>query len=170
MIALLFSEVRVSAVADTPVLLLREASGNRYLAVWITAAGGNAILSALEDADADHPPTHDLALQMLAIAGESIDAVQLTGVHEGVYEALVIVAGKPVNARVSDAVALALRCGAPIFATEELMQTASVGRHPEASGDQDGDQGDLSDEQLARFRAFLDSISPEDFEGEDPQP
>ena len=54
MIPMLFSEVRVTAVADTPVLLLREEQGVRHLAVWITAAGGNAILSALEDAEDEH--------------------------------------------------------------------------------------------------------------------
>ncbi|MFT3874953.1 MAG: bifunctional nuclease family protein [Propioniciclava sp.] len=168
MIALLFSEVRVSAVADTPVLLLREASGPRHLAVWITATGANAILSALEEPDPAHPAAHDLALEMLAAAGEVIDAVHITGVCDGVFDAQVVVAGKPIHARVSDAIAFALRCGAPIFASPELMQTAGIGRHA-ASAD-DAEDGDVSDEQLARFREFLDSINPEDFEGEGPQP
>ena len=169
MIAVIFSEVRVSAVADTPVLLLREAEGTRSLAVWITAAGANAILSALEDSDQRHPATHDLVLELLASAGRVIEAAHLTGVHEGVYDAQIVVAGQAVNARVSDAVALALRCGAPILAAEALMQTAGVGAASSPSGSPD-EGGDLSDEQLARFRAFLDSINPEDFHGDEPQP
>ena len=169
MIALVFSEVRVSSVADTPVLLLREAEGTRSLAVWITASGANAILSALEDSDPRHPATHDLVLEMLASADRVVDAAHLTGVNEGVYDAQVIVAGHAVNARVSDAVALALRCGAPILATEALMQTAGVGAVPSPQGAPE-ETGDLSDEQLARFREFLDSINPEDFHGGEPQP
>lgn len=141
----------------------------RSLAVWITAAGANAVLSALEDSDPQHPATHDLVLRMLASAGRAIDAAHLTGVNEGVYDAQIVVAGQAVNARVSDAVALALRCGAPILATEALMQTAGVGAAPSPEGEP-AEAGDLSDEQLARFRAFLDSINPEDFHGGDPQP
>ncbi len=169
MIALVFSEVRVSSVADTPVLLLREAEGTRTLAVWITAVGANAILSALEDSDPRHPATHDLVLELLASTGRVIDAAHLTGVSEGVYDAQLMVAGHAVKARVCDAVALALRCGAPILATEALLHTAGVGAASPSEGAA-AEAGDVSDEQLARFRAFLDSINPEDFDPDESQP
>ena len=85
MIPMLFSEVRVTAVADTPVLLLREQQGERHLAVWITAAGGNAILSALEDSDEEHPSTHDLMIDALAVLDAVVEAVHITGLEVFVH-------------------------------------------------------------------------------------
>ncbi len=157
MIPMLFSEVRVTAVADTPVLLLREEQGVRHLAVWITAAGGNAILSALEDAEDEHPGTHDLMIEALAVLDAVVEAVHITAVVDGVFSAEVVVGGSHVNARVSDAVALALRCGARILADEDLLDEVGVGGAdvPPASAG--------GDEQMEEFRAFLDTINPEDF-------
>ncbi|HHU38033.1 MAG TPA: bifunctional nuclease family protein [Propionibacterium sp.] len=159
MIPMLFSEVRVTAVADTPVLLLREQEGTRHLAVWITAAGGNAILSALEETDPEHPNTHDLMIEALAILDGVVESVHITGIDEGVYTAHLVVGGSVVPARVSDAVALALRCGATILADEDLIDAVAVhatsAEVPMAEG--------VPDEQLEEFRAFLDTINPEDF-------
>lgn len=167
MIPLLFSEVRVTAVADTPVLLLREAQGIRYLAVWITAAGGNAILSALEDAEDEHPSTHDLMIEALAVLDAVVESVHITDVVEGVFSAHVVIAGSNVTARVSDAVALALRCGATILVDEDLLDEVGV-------GGSDTEQDPLAvvegDERLEEFRAFLDTINPEDFGPQPPQP
>lgn len=158
MIPMLFGEVRVSALADNPALLLREAQGERVLAIWISAVGGNAILSALEGLDDEaHPVTHDLMVEALAVLDAVVEAVHITGVHDGVYDAEVIVNGSVVAARVSDAVALALRCGAPILAREELLDAVGV------SGAPDAGEG-VRDEQVEQFRAFLDSVSPDDFE------
>lgn len=157
MIPLLFNEVRVTEVADTPVLLLHEQDGPRELAVWITAAGGNAILSALEGGDDEHPNTHDLMIEALAVLDAVVEQVTITGVVEGVYDAQVVIAGSVVNARVSDAVALALRCGAPILADEALLDAVGVVPRDAGSGTEEGD------DQMEQFRAFLDNINPEDF-------
>lgn len=169
MIPMLFSEVRVTAVADTPVLLLREAQGTRYLAVWITAAGGNAILSALEDAEDEHPSTHDLMIEALAVVDTVVESVHITDVDEGVYTAHIVVGGTVVTARVSDAVALALRCGAAILADEDLLDSVGVSglATPDASPSEVAGQ---PDEQMEQFRAFLDTINPEDFERGREQP
>lgn len=169
MIPMIFSEVRVTAVADTPVLLLRELHGTRYLAIWITAAGGNAILSALDDVEEDHPSTHDLMLNSLSVLDAVVQSVRITGFHEGVYESSISVGGSVVTARVSDAVALALRSGATILAAEDLLDEVGVGGArvrptPERAA------GGRPDEQMERFRAFLDSINPEDFDPSPGQP
>lgn len=159
MVPMLFSEVRASALADNPVLLLREAQGERVLAVWISAMGGNAILSALEGFDDEsHPVTHDLMVEALAVLDAVVEAVHITGVHEGVYDAEVVVNGEAVAARVSDAVALALRCGAPILASEDLLTEVGI------TGASDGGDVGVQDEQVEQFRAFLDTVSPDDFD------
>ena len=66
MIPMIFSEVRVTGVADSPLLLLREARGERYLPIWVSAAAANGILSALEDAPDENPDTHDFLVEALA--------------------------------------------------------------------------------------------------------
>ena len=164
MIPLLFSEVRVTTVADTPVLLLREAAGSRQLAVWIGAAGGHAILSALEPPAEEHPTAHDVLLDALSVLGAVVEEVRITGVTDGVYSAELSVKGNAVPCRVSDGVALALRGGAQILVADEVLQAVGldlVAAPPEATL-LDGDTV-----QMERFRAFLDTITPEDFTGEE---
>lgn len=163
MIPMLFDEVRVTAVADTPVLLLREQDGSRQLAIWITAQAGNAILSALEVRDEAYPSTHDLMIDALAVLDAVVESVRITAVDEGVWSAHIVVGGTVVAARVSDAVALALRCGAPILVDEDLLNTAAVVTASAASARPDHGELGQSDEQMERFRAFLDNINPEDF-------
>ena len=87
MIRLLFSEVRVTPEAATPVLVLKEADGPRHLAVWISAAGGNAVLSALEESDRDRPTTHDLMLEALSVLDAVVEHVRITGFHDGHFTA-----------------------------------------------------------------------------------
>lgn len=160
MIQLLFSEVRVTPEAATPVLLLREAEGRRHLAIWISAVGGNAILSALEDGHPDPPTTHDLMLEALSVLDAVVESVRLTGVADGVFSAEASINGHTVACRVSDAIALALRCGAPILATEALMDQAAI------TLDADAAASDDPDEQVEQFREFLDQINADDFHSE----
>lgn len=158
MIRLLFSEVRVTPEAATPVLVLKEADGPRHLAVWISAAGGNAVLSALEESDQDRPTTHDLMLEALSVLDAVVEHVRITGFHDGHFTAEASVNGHAVACRVSDGVALALRSGAPIFAPESLLDQVGLVLGDEASGD--------PEEQVEQFREFLDQINADDFDAE----
>lgn len=158
MIQLLFSEVRVPADASTPVLLLREAQGTRHLAVWISAAGGNAILSALDTEIDDEPTPHDLMLDVLSVLDAVVQSVRITGVDEGVFSAELSVDEHVVGCRVSDGIALALRCGAPILVTDLVMEQASVALDSEGEPDPEG--------QVEQFREFLEQINADDFDAE----
>lgn len=161
MIQLLLSEVRMSGVGGSPLMLLREADGRRELPVWINANAGAAILSALEgDPDDDHPPTHDLMLETLASLDAVVQAVHLLDCDEGIYTAELVVNGISVSCRVSDGVALALRCGAPILATHELLEEYGV--LPDDAVEPEAALGD-TDDQVEQFREFLESINPDDF-------
>ncbi len=157
---MVFGEVRVTAVADTPVLLLREAEGSRHLAVWITATGANAILGSLEESSPEYPSTHELLIDTLAALGASVAELRILDVTEGVFSAAIVVNGHTLACRVSDGVALALSSSAPILVADEVLEAAGV--RPSA----DLPEADLvggTDAQLERFRAFLDTISPDDF-------
>lgn len=164
MIVLQFVEVRVTGVADDPVILLREVEGVRLLPVWTNAAGANAVLSALDEPpDENHPSVHDLLLDVLATRDAVIDEVRITGYAEGVFDAEVVIGAATVPARLTDAVALALRGGGRIVATEAVLQAAGVGGPTAPAPGLSG----AGDDQMERFRAFLDTISPDDFSGGD---
>lgn len=163
MIQLQFAEIRVSALADVPVLVLREHNGDRQLPIWISAAAGAAILSALEPDDAAHPRTHDLLIDALASCEASIDALHILSVAEGLFDAQVLVNGRPLTCRVSDGVALALRCGAPILMADEVFQANCI--DPERVSASDALLEDDDAVEVKQFREFLQNVRAEDFEG-----
>ncbi len=169
MIQVLLSEVRMSGVGGSPLMLLREAEGRRELAVWINANAGAAILSALEgEREDDHPSTHDLLIETLSSLDAVVEAVHLLDCDEGIFNAELVVNGIAVTCRASDGVALALRCGAPILATEELLEEYGV--WPDAAAEPEAGLGD-TDDQVEQFREFLESINPDDFtEGGEERP
>ena len=162
LVPVLFQEVRVTSVADALVLLLREADGGRVLPIWVSAAGANAILSTTTTPDLAHPSTHDLLLDALGVVDATIEQARIIGVSDGVFSAMIVVNGMLTPARASDAVALALRSGAQIMVVSEVMDAVAVAVAGVAI---DNSLMAGPDAQLERFRAFLDSINPDDFGG-----
>ena len=141
--------------------------GLYYEEVFDLDERGRGFLSAGVEGAADdgHPGTHDLLLDALAALDAVVEEVRITDVDEGIWTAEVVVNRMTIAARVSDAVALALRSGAPILASAEVLDAAGVGGAV-AAGATDLVFG--ADVQMERFRAFLDTISPDDFAPEDP--
>jgi bifunctional DNase/RNase len=139
--------------SNTPIVLLRETEGDRYLPIWIGAVEATAIAFAQQGVVPPRPLTHDLLKDVLEALRAKLDAVLITELRDGVYYAdLRFADGTSVSARPSDAIALAIRAGATIYAEEEVLDTAGIA---------------IADEQeteVERFREFLDQISPEDFE------
>ncbi|MGV8850676.1 MAG: bifunctional nuclease family protein [Propionibacteriaceae bacterium] len=144
--------VRIDLPAGVPMLLLREVDGTRGLPIWIGAAEASAIANVLEGATPPRPLTHDLMADLLEALGHTLTAVKITEVEEGTFYAVIEVDGEEVSARPSDAVALALRVGAPIYAADDVL--AEVGVEIPAP----------REEEVEKFREFLDNVSPEDFE------
>jgi bifunctional DNase/RNase len=161
-IKVVFCEVRVSAIGSFPLLILKEAHGSRKIAISISAAAGAAILSALEAEDEEHPSTHDLMLEALATQDAVVEAVHVLSENGGLYHAQLLVNGTALTCRVSDGVALAIRCGAPILVAKDLLTETEVQTDP-AVGTGSLDNPDAEVEQ---FREFLDSVNPDDFEDE----
>ncbi len=144
--------VRIDLPAGVPMLLLREVDGTRGLPIWIGAAEASAIANVLEGATPPRPLTHDLMADLLEALGHTLTAVKITEVEEGTFYAVIEIDGEQVSARPSDAVALALRVGAPIYAAEDVL--AEVGVEIPAP----------REEEVEKFREFLDNVSPEDFD------
>ena len=150
-------EVRLDAEQGSPMLVLREVDGARQLAIWMTAAAASGILGALQEADPDHRSSHELMLALVDSLGGEVSVAHIVGHQEGVFYAELIVDGRPVNARPSDAIAVALRAGVPIKIAEAVLD--AVGVVPEPAEDEPP-----SEDQVEQFRQFLDSVNPDDFE------
>ncbi len=144
--------VRVEMPSNQPIVLLREAEGDRYLPIWIGAVEATAIAFAQQGVVPQRPLTHDLMRDMLEALASPLQEVRITRLDEGVFYAdLVFEAGTEVGARPSDAIALALRTGSPILVAEEVLAEAGVVIPDE------------EEDEVEKFREFLDQISPEDF-------
>jgi uncharacterized protein len=144
--------VRVEMPSNQPIVLLKEIGGVRYLPIWVGAVEATAIAFAQQGITSPRPMTHDLTKSIIETLGAGLDSVHLTEIKDGVfYATLNFSGGKSITARPSDAIALALRTGAPILASEELLQTAGI------------EIPDQADDEVEKFKEFLDQINPEDF-------
>ena len=144
--------VRVEMPSNQPIVLLREIGSIRYLPIWVGAVEATAIAFAQQGIVSTRPMTHDLLIQTVDSLGSSIESVHLTELKDGVFYAnLNLSGGAVVSARPSDAIALALRIGAPVLATEELFNQASI------------EIPDAAEDEVEKFKEFLDHVNPEDF-------
>ena len=155
--------VRVELPSNQPIVLLREKDGSRYLPIWIGANEATAIATALEGIQPPRPLTHDLMRSVIDAVGALAVRVVITEMRDSVFYAdlALEVSGKEIqiSSRPSDAIALAVRTGTPVFTISEVLEEAGV--HFEE---------DDEEEEVARFREFLEEVTVEDFlSGEDPE-
>lgn len=153
-------EVRVAGSDESPVVVLKEAAGTRLLAIWMSATGAAGIMAALEPPDVDHPSSHDLVCDLAEAFQHRIEAVQIIGHADGVFYAELVVDGDSIPARPSDALAIAVRAGCPIRCAEAVLASVGIEAVPEP-------EPETPEREVEKFRAFLDSINPDDF---GPQP
>jgi bifunctional DNase/RNase len=156
--------VRVEVPANTPVLVLREQDGDhRVLPIYIGGPEATSIHQALEGIEPPRPLTHDLFVNVLGELGTRLDRIVITEVRDHTFfaELHLQVGGenKVVSSRPSDAVALAVRTGSPLFASEDVLESA--GQAAETDAEEDVDADEIIDE----FRDFIENINPEDFAG-----
>ena len=146
--------VRVEMPSNQPIVLLKELDGARYLPIWLGAAEATAIAFAQQAVLPPRPLTHDLFKDVLMQLGAKLNNIYLTELKDGVFYAQLNFEGGPeISARPSDAIALALRIGAPILASEDLLDEAGI------------EIPDQAEDEVERFKEFLDQINPEDFLG-----
>jgi bifunctional DNase/RNase len=147
--------------ANTPMVLLRESEGRqRLLPIYIGSPEASAIHYALEGVEPPRPLTHDLFLNVLDELGATLTKVVVTEIIDRTYYAELHLdtpsGAKVVSARPSDAIALAVRCGATLFASTQLID--AVGQEPEPEAPDDA--AEIIDE----FKDFIENVSPEDFQ------
>ena len=162
--------VSFDMVGKQPIVLLKTADGNRFLPIWIGHPEAAAILVKLQNAVPARPMTHDLLNDVLGHLDAEVVSIAVTEMRENTYYARITLQQNgseiEVDSRPSDAIALAVRTGAKIFVADEVIDESGVEF-----------EGDASDEELAaaagvpplaeldpdEFRAFLDSVSPDEF-------
>ncbi len=144
--------IRVELPANQPILLLRESDGDRYLPIWIGQNEAAAIALEQQGVKPARPMTHDLMKNVIAAFGRALEQVCIIDLREGTFFAELVFDGDVrVSARPTDSIALALRVGVPIHAEEAVLAEAGL-LIP-----------DEREDEVEKFKEFLDSVSPEDF-------
>ena len=145
--------VRVELPSQQPIVLLKEVEGDRYLPIWIGAVEATAIAFAQQGVVTARPMTHDLLRDLLVALDRPLESVTITDLRDGIFYAeLGFGDGVVVSARPSDAIALAMRTGAVIRSSETVLIEAGIAIPDE------------QEDEVEKFREFLDTITPEDFE------
>jgi hypothetical protein len=158
MVELSLVGVRVELPSNQPIVLLKEADGERYLPIWIGAVEATAIAFALQGIQTPRPMTHDLMRDLLRGAGVAVERIVINELVDQTFFALIRMTSggetKEISSRPSDAIALAVRINAPIYAAEEVLEQAGI------------ELKDDEETEVEKFREFLDQVSPEDFAAE----
>jgi uncharacterized protein len=165
-------QVRVAGVAldsaQQHVILLKpvDTSSDTVLPVWIGAQEATSILVAVQGVTPPRPLAHDLMLSMLEALEGTVERVEVTRVDGGTFFAEVTVftphGVRILDARPSDAIALASRAGAPIWVDDDVLDEAGVDDASVVVDDEDDDRPE--EEKVDEFRRFLDDVEPEDFD------
>ena len=145
--------------SNSPIVLVRG-PGDLLLPIWIGPNEAAAIAMALQGVTAPRPLTHDLFVATLQQLGAPLRSVRITRLDEGVFYGELVLgedASTVVDARPSDAIALALRAGAPVLVADEVLAEAGVPVESDAEAEDES-------EAVARFREFLDQVEPQDFQ------
>ncbi len=150
--------VSFDLVGKQPIVLLKTTGGNRYLPIWIGQPEAASILMKLQGTSSPRPLTHDLFTDTLAQLDAEVVRVCVTELRENTFHATITIRQNgselEIDSRPSDAIALAVRTDAPIFADDSVIEESAI----EFEGD-DVNEEDLVDE----FKAFLEEVTPDEF-------
>ncbi|MBI4227656.1 MAG: bifunctional nuclease family protein [Candidatus Omnitrophica bacterium] len=153
-------EARIFSLVLIPLLgqyvvTLEEVGGQRLIPIWIGLSEGNAISLRLQGEQLPRPMTHDLMATALKALGATVDRIVIVDLKDGTYYATIELtadgASHRLDARPSDAMALAVRLNAPIFIDEKVWKKCPVIMKP------------ITDTEVEKFKRELQSMTPEDF-------
>ena len=158
MIEMVIYGVSFDLVGKQPIVLLKTADGNKFLPIWIGHPEAAAILMRLQGASTPRPMTHDLVTDMLEQLDAQVTRITVTELKENTFYASITVAQNgseiEIDSRPSDAIALAVRAEAPIYANERVIEESAI----EFEGEE------VNEEEIVdEFRKFLDDVSPDQF-------
>ena len=150
--------VSFDLVGKQPIVLLKTAEGNKFLPIWIGHPEAAAILMKLQGASTPRPMTHDLVTEMLGELNAQVVRITVTELRESTFYAQITVqldgSEIEVDSRPSDAIALAIRADAPIFAADDVIEESAI----EFEGEEVNEE-----EIVSEFKQFLENVTPDEF-------
>ena len=160
MIEVEIDSIRVSLMSEHRVIVLKALEEELYLPIWIGPYEAEAIAIRLKNVDISRPLTHDLLNNVIGEMGGSISHIVVNDLREDTFYALITVdvngTGLEIDSRPSDAIALAVRAGVPIFVAESVMEQASI------TPEEDITEGGEEEEDLSAFRDFVEGLDLDD--------
>jgi len=168
-------------VNKTPVVILKEMNSDRYLPILIGVYEASAIEMGLKNVPFPRPMTHDLLSHLLEKLQKSVDFIHITHIEDSTFYATIVIYNEgekiEIDARPSDAIALAIRTKSPILVNEEILSQAGIplkamkkpnvenlgDDDPRISGRQDQNPNLRKSDEVTLFRDFINNVTPEDF-------
>ena len=165
MVEMVIYGVSFDLVGKQPIVLLKTADGNRFLPIWIGHPEAAAILMKLQNASTPRPMTHDLVTEILGQLNAEVVRITVTELRENTFFAQITVqqdgSEVEIDSRPSDAIALAIRSDATIYAAESVIEESAI----EFEGEEINEE-----EMVDEFKKFLENVSPDQFAVEDEEP
>lgn len=163
--------LQLEPTSQAPLVLLREQDEpHRVLPVFVGPAEATAIALALSDTAPPRPLTHDLMVTLLSSLEATVERVEITEVRDEAFVAELVMRASDglqrIDARPSDAIALALRVDAPLLVSDEVLDESGVTIEIEPLDELDEIDETVIEAEVDQFRAFLDDIDPDDFAAE----
>ncbi|RTZ92000.1 MAG: bifunctional nuclease family protein [Deltaproteobacteria bacterium] len=155
----------IDPLTNSPVLILKDLKGEQTLPIWIGVLEATSIATVLEKIDVGRPMTHDLLNTIVSDLGARILRVEICDLRDNTYYALLHLDQKgaciQIDSRPSDAIAIALRCGAPIFVLDTVLEKSKR----EVENDKEVKEGIkvTSTEDKEKLKEILEELNPEDF-------
>ena len=150
--------VSFDMVGKQPIVLLKTVSGNKFLPIWIGHNEAAAILMKLQGTETPRPMTHDLLSQVVGELKAHVARITVTELRDNTFYALITLrydsSEIEIDSRPSDALALAVRSDAPIFADDKVIEESAIEFEHEVED---------TEEVVEKFKEFLDNVTPEDF-------
>ena len=165
LVEMVIESVRVHMLSNRHVVILKDTEGDRYLPIWIGAWEASAIAMRLQGLAAERPLTHDLFAAALDRLGVRVERVVINELTDETYHARIHLERDgvqvEVDARPSDALALAVRAEVPIFAADEVLAQAALAADPDeeaAADDEEGEDDAEAGERPRRRKAPLEQV------------
>ncbi|HEY4696146.1 MAG TPA: bifunctional nuclease family protein [Candidatus Hydromicrobium sp.] len=155
LIKMILEGVRIELPSNKPILLLKEENGNRYLPIWIGPYEASAIALEMSNIKTPRPMTHDLIINIINNLRISIDNIEITDIRDNTFYAIINIKNTDskvvrVDSRPSDAIATAVRSKCDIYVAEHVLESGGL-------------RIQSIEEEVKKFKKFLDQVEPEDF-------
>ncbi len=178
MVELVIDSIRVNVLSFQRVVILRVKESDRYLPIWIGASEADSIALKLQDVDVPRPMTHDLIIEAICAIGAEISHVVISDLNDDTFYAKILIrhqnVSREIDARPSDALALAVRMEIPIYAEKSVSEQAAVemeldsdtplvAERPDTQNNAVGTPvGEDELKKLSAYTEFVDTLNLED--------